>query len=226
MGKAKKGATGKGRKSKAKKDEAVGAATAPEPEDDDFEVKVDLAPKPARGRKRKSDETIDLAASIIEQQPPAKRRATRTRASTAVSENIITVDESSLSVAGEDATNPGRKKGRPFAARSTRKASAASVASLRAPIPNDDELDAALEADLERHLTEDEVPGPPPKDTRSSKVSRADHVMFGTSQIEIDEAAIESELQALEAESKPLPKAKGAKGKQPRKGLCEKASFC
>lgn len=219
MGKAKKVAAAKGRKTKAKKDEAVEVVHAPEPEDDDFEVKVDTAPKPTRGRKRKSDESVDLAASVVAVQPPAKRRATRTRASTATDENIIHPDETIQSIAAEGASKPvGRKKGRPSTARSTRKASVASVASLRGPVPNDDEIDAALKADLERPLTDDEAPAAPPKKrTRSSKVTKADHAMFGTDQMEIDETTIETELQAMEAESKPLPKAKGAKGKQPRK---------
>jgi hypothetical protein len=219
MGKAKKAAAAKGRKTKVKKDEAVEVVPGPEPEDNDFEVKVDNAPKPTRGRKRKSDESVDLAASVIATQPPAKRRATRTRASTAIDESTIHPDETIQSIAAEDEPKPvGRKKGRSSTARSMRKASAASVASLRAPVPNDDEIDAALKADLERPLTDDEAPATPPKKgTRSSKVTKADHAMFSTDQMEIDEAAIETELQAMEAESKPLPKARGAKGKQPRK---------
>ena len=219
MGKMKKGAAAKGRKTKFKKDEAVEVVAAPEPEDDDFDVKVDVAPKATRGKKRKSDESVDLAASVLETQPPPKRRTTRTRGSTAVDESTINPDDTIQSVAVEDASKPvGRKKGRASTTISTRKASAASIASLHAPILNDEEIDAALEADLERPLTDDEAPGLPPKNgTRSSKVMKADHAMFGTDQMEIDEAAIESELQAMEAEVKPLPKAKGAKGKQPRK---------
>ena len=220
MVKGKKATAGKGRKTKAKKDEAVEVVVAPEPEDDEFEVKIDIAPKPTRGRKRKTDETADLTASVIENQPPAKRRATRTRASTAIDEStIINPDETLQSVAVEVAPRPGgRKKGRSSVARSTRKASAASMASLRTPIPDDDEIDAALEADLERNLTDEEqLIAPAKKNTRSSKVTKADHAIFGIEPMDIDEVAIEAELQAMEAESKPLPKAKSTKGKQPRK---------
>jgi hypothetical protein len=220
MGKGKKPIFGKGRKTKAKKDEAIEVVAAPEPEDDDFEVKVDVVPKPTQGRKRKTDETVDLAASVIESQPPAKRRATRTRASTAMDEStIINPDESVQSVAfKEPPKTKGRKTGRSSIARSTRKASAASVATLEATIPNDEEIDAALEADLERPLSDDEQSVvPSTKGTRSSKITKADHSMFGIEHMEVEEAAIESELQTMEAESKPLPKAKGAKGKQPRK---------
>lgn len=214
MVKAKKVAAGKGRKTKAKMDEVIEIAPAVEPEDDDFEVKIEAPPKPTRGRKRKSEESIDLDVAVVEPQPPTKRRATRTRASTALNDHATPV-----SVAVEEASKPvGRKKGRASSARSTRKASAASVATFPALIPNDDEIDAALEADLERRITDDEAPLPPPnKRGRASKVIKTDHAMFGTSPMEIDEAVIESELQALEAESRPLPKAKGAKGKQVRK---------
>lgn len=221
MGKGRKPAAGKARKPRAKKDEAVEVVAALEPEDDDFEVKVDVVAKPTRGRKRKTDETVDPAASIIESQPPTKRRATRTRASTVVAENtIINPDETTRAAFAEDAPKiGGRRKGRSSVARSVRKASAASAASLREPILNDDEIDLALEADLERPLTDDEeeTVAPPKKATRSSKVTKADRAMFGTVPMDIDEAAIESELQVMEIESKPLPKTKGAKPKQPRK---------
>ena len=217
-GKVKKPAAAKGRKTKAKKDEAI-EVQAPEPEDADFEVKVQVAPKPTRGRKRKTDEAVDFDPSVIESQPPPKRRATRTRASTVVDgSTIINPDETVQSVAAEDAPKlKGRKNGRSSVARSTRKASAASFISAGVPIPNDDEIDAALEADLERRLTDDEVPTLPLKKTRADKVTKAEYNMFATEPMEIDDAAIESELQAMEAESKHLPKAKGAKGKQTRK---------
>ncbi|KAG0649145.1 Chromosome segregation cut17 [Hyphodiscus hymeniophilus] len=220
MTKGKKSGNSKAGKAKAKKNEAVEVKPAPEPEDDDFEVKVEVDVKPPQGRKRKTDDTVDLAASVIECHPPPKRRVTRTRASTVVDESItINADDTNQSIAVEDAPKPkGRKKGRSSVARSTRKDSAASVVSRDVSIPNDDEIDAALEADLERRLTDDEGPLlPPKKATRSSKIVKADQAMFGTEPMEVDEAAIELELQALEAESKTLPKARGAKGKQPRK---------
>lgn len=210
MVKGKKAVSSKGRKTKAKKDEAV-EVPAPEPEDDDFEVKIDLAPKPTRGKKRKSEDTIDSTEKVTEAEaPPPKRRATRTRASVASEGTILGPDESALIATA----SKGQKKGR----QSTRKTSAASVASLRAPVPNDDELDAALQADLDQRLTDDEgISSKPKRATRLSKIGKVDHAMFGAETLEIDEAAIEAELEAMETESKPLPKAKGAKGRQPRK---------
>jgi len=246
MGKAKKAPAAKGRKTRAKKaePEPVEVEAAPEPEDADFNVKVEVAPKPTRGRKRKSEEEPD--SSVMETAPPPpKRRATRTRGSMAVEDSVMhdvenvpqeqevaqkgrkgrntrtrgsmAMDDSVLSVAEnvsqEQDILPKTKRGRP-----SRKASTASVAASKAPIPNDDELDAALEADLERRMSDGETAmAPLPKPTRASKVSKTDHAMFDPEQMEIDEAVIEAELEAMEVDSRPLPKAKGAKAKQPRK---------
>ncbi|KAE9363597.1 BIR-domain-containing protein [Stipitochalara longipes BDJ] len=212
MGKAKKAPAGKGKKTKAKKGEPVEVA-APEPEDADFEVKVDPEPKATRGKKRKSDEYDSTVPAIEMGPPPPKRRATRTRGSTAVDESII---ESSDNLQPE-VSKPAGRKGR-ASMRSIRKAS---VASLRAPVIEDEEIDKALEADLERRLSDDEMEtttsATAKKSSRSSKVAKADHAMFGMNHVEVDDAAIEAELEAMDIEPKPLPKAKGAKGKQPRK---------
>ena len=211
MGKPKRAATGKGRKTKAKKSEVVEVIPAPEPEDDDFEVKVDLAPKPTQGKKRKTEDNVGPASTVVQViAPPPKRRATRARASVAVEDSILGSEESTLV--------PETSKTQKRARQSTRKASAASVASLRATIPDDDELDAALQADLDQRLTDDEaVPLKAKKSTRLSKIGKSDHPMFGTESFQIDEAAIQAELEAMEAEASHLPKAKGVKGKQPRK---------
>lgn len=214
MGKAKKAPATKGRKTRAKKGEPV--EVAPEPEDADFEVKVDPEPKSTRGRKRKSEDH-DITVPAIEMgPPPPKRRATRTRGSMAVDESINEpVDDIQPEV-----PKPAGRKGR-TSIRSTRKTSAASVASLRTPFIDDEEIDKALEADLERRLSDDEMEtatsGPAKNSSRSSKVAKADHTMFGMNSVEVDDAAIEAELEAMDVESKPLPKAKGAKGKQARK---------
>jgi hypothetical protein len=212
MGKPKKAASTKGRKTRAKKAEPI-EVPVPEPEDADFEVKVDQEPKPTRGRKRKSEqdhETTVPAMDIVA--PPPKRRATRNRGSMAVDESIIDSTDNT-------ASKPVGRKGR-ASAKSTRKASVASIASLRAPVMDDDEIDQALEADLERRLSDDEetpITAPAKKSSRSSKVAKADRAMFGMSVVEADDAVIEAELEAMDVDSKPLPKAKGAKGKQTRK---------
>ncbi|KAK0129182.1 hypothetical protein ONS95_001117 [Cadophora gregata] len=212
MGRAKKAPAAKGKKTRAKKGEPVEVVEAPEPEDDDFEVKVDVdsAPKPSRARKRKSEDEVEVAPTVDIAPPPAKRRATRTRGSTAIDDSILNYDDQP-----QEKPKPAVRKGRP-----SRKVSTASVAPTKAPFLDDDEIDKALEADLNRPLTEDEgepVAILPPKRGRASKIIKTDHHMFDASPIDIDEAAIDAELEAMEVETKPLPKAKGAKAKQPRK---------
>lgn len=202
MAKSKKAAPAK--KTRAKKGEPVEVEASPGPEDDNYEVKIEVAPKPTRGRKRKSDETIEPAAPAEEMAPPPKRRATRTRASTAMDDSIMS---------NAAPAKPAGRKGRV-----SRKASAASVASMRASIPDNDEIDRALEADLARSLTDNEEEITPPEQLKKGRGHNADHAMFDLEPMQIDEAVIDAELEAMEQESKPLPKAKGAaKGKQPRK---------
>ncbi|PMD47483.1 BIR-domain-containing protein [Hyaloscypha variabilis F] len=216
MGKVKKAPAGKGRKTRAKKGEPV-EVPAPEPEDADFEVKVDLEPQPTRGKKRKSEDDHESIVPTIEMTPPPpKRRATRTRGSMAVDESIVEHSD----IIQPEVSKPAGRKGR-TSRRSTRKASVASVASLRAPAIDDEEIDRALEADLERRLSDDEMEttasAVPKKSSRTTKAVKADHAMFGMNPVEGDDAAIEAELDAMDIEAKPLPKAKGAKVKQPRK---------
>ena len=87
------------------------------------------------------------------------------------------------------------------------------------PVPTDEEIDAALKADLDKPLSEDEevpVVVPAKKGRAASKNVKTDHAMFDPEPMDIDEAAIEAELEAIEAESKPPPKPKAPRGR-PRK---------
>jgi hypothetical protein len=248
MAKGKKPA--KGRKTKTKKDQSVEVSVDMEPEDADFEVKVEQL-KTTRGKKRTSDEIYETSTPIDVQPPPAKRRGTRnTRGS------VAAVNDSSapsytekdvdaiMTPADEIAPAPNRKKGRPSNARTQRNvssASTASKASLRMAVPADDEIDRALQADLERPLTDDEgqeFTGGVPKSRRESRLKKStvaasvapvrkttigskvhkDYEMFAAGEVSIDESVIDAELKAMEfEESMPLPKGKGTKGKQPRK---------
>jgi hypothetical protein len=216
MAKAKKAPAAKARKTRAKKGEPV-EVVAPEPEDADFEVKIDPEPKPTRGKKRKSEDyDSNVTAPAIEMGLPApKRRATRTRGSMAEDEPKL---ESTNSDQLEVSKIAGRK-GR-TSIRSTRKPSVASLA-LRAPVMDDEEIDKALEADLERRLTDDEAEitttAAVEKPSRVSRAMKADQAMFGMGGVEVDDAAIEAELEAMNVDSRPLPKAKASKGRQPRK---------
>ena len=173
-----------GKAAKAGGEESMQASSFVEPEDDDFEVKVAQEPtKPKRGTKRKSEDVQEdrettymggANASSIE--PPAKKRATRTRASSAQPEGKVATtsgdaDDNETHMA-DAATMPppppvskkAGKTGRKRASSNIRKASAtstASMASLRA-VPDDDDIDAALEVDLDRPLTDDEADIEPP----------------------------------------------------------------
>ncbi|KAL8999412.1 MAG: hypothetical protein Q9169_001726 [Polycauliona sp. 2 TL-2023] len=151
-----------------------------EPEDDDFAVKI--LPEPTsngRPKKRKSDEmsvdndsghpgeTLDHTRFPL---PPPKRRATRASASHGNKDPISTLefnidndthmeDAESVPQPSQPKTKKAAKGGRKRASSSTRKASTTSTAtkaSLRTAVPNDEEIDAALEADLDRPLTDDE----------------------------------------------------------------------
>jgi hypothetical protein len=238
---------GGGRKTKAKKDEPIEVSITADPElgDEHSEIKVEKT-KHTRGKKRTSDTIDESSSAITSQQQPAKRRATR-----ATRGSVITGDDSCVSPSIENDNDTdmtalesiipekktiNRKKGRGSTTKSKRNfssASAASKASLRMCIPDDDEIERALQADLERPLTDEEDNtsvsrpekpadaasiAPIRKTTRAGKAPNVDHVMFGVGETAMDEAAIEAELEAMEVEeSMPLPKAKGAKGKQGRK---------
>ncbi|KAK3938213.1 hypothetical protein QBC46DRAFT_460363 [Diplogelasinospora grovesii] len=223
--------TAKGRKAPATKARKTRAkqADAVEILEDEPEAPVP-PPKPARGRKRASDAMEDSAITNAEA-PAPKKRAARTRAS-----NTTTADTSIMTTATQETDMPdaapvkpaaGRKKA---AAKTTRKASQssslkpkASIASLRANLPEDEEIDRQLQADLERPLTDDEdlaadsesekKKGPAsakgrakkPTTTRKAsaqnkKVQNEDHAMFDPTLAEPDEAVIEAELKALELE--------------------------
>ncbi|KAI4132571.1 MAG: hypothetical protein LQ347_002532, partial [Umbilicaria vellea] len=155
-----------------------------EPEDDDFEVKVAPLPsKSTRGKKRTSAEMdvdtatqnqIAVSDTALTQPPPAKRRATRSRNTLsqahvtpvevrhATQDVVVTMtDVETMPPPQVTASKKGGKGGKKRASSSARvasTASTASMASLRAPIPADDEIDAVLEAELDRPLTDDEHP--------------------------------------------------------------------
>ena len=174
----------KGRVAKAKQEESQLASSFVEPEDDDFEVKVAQAPAPTlKTRKRKSEnisageeamaETGVNPQDVKSSSPPRKRRATRASSSVAaVQEGPISSFQAGLemdthmngveempppSVAAAKKPRKGSKKRASSTARRVSSASTASKASLRAAIPNDEEIDAALEAELDRPLTDEEA---------------------------------------------------------------------
>lgn len=163
-----------------------------EPEDDDFEVKIEKAPaKKENIYKRKSNEmeerdihgSIQTISDPDMNPPPAKRRTTR------ASSSIVAVGKTSnkpsnnahgydMEIDDTENTAPpciptikkgstkGVKKGRKGTSSAVRKASATSTAPMASPggiIPSDDALEAALEADLDRPLTDNEVEAEQPE---------------------------------------------------------------
>ena len=168
---------------RVKQPESQITASFAEPEDDDFEVKVDekLAPT-TRTKKRKSedmtgiDEDRGLIKANIEDPAtlkPAKRQR-RTRASSNVVQPQIAPSSVIDHEIGADAhmtdaeemppppapamkkKGKGGKKRATSSARKTSNASIASEAPLRADVPDDVDIDAALEAQLDRPLTDEE----------------------------------------------------------------------
>lgn len=184
----------KGKAIKAGVEESMQASSFIEPEDDDFQVKIATEPaKATRGKKRKSEDahehTEDTGSVIMEEslpKPPAKRRATRSRASTVEPESfrareqdsdLHMTDGESMLPPPAPAPRKGGKSGRTRGSSNVRKASAtstASMASLRAPIPNDAEIEAALEADLDRPLTDEESDSAPQQipSTKARRLTR------------------------------------------------------
>lgn len=153
-----------------------------EPEDEDFEVKIEKTP--ARNEntyKRKSDEMEDGGIYGSNQMdmnpPPPKRRATRVSNSIMATETTsskplttslghdMEIDHVQKTASAPISTikkglQRGAKKGRKGTSSAVREVSATSTAPRASPrdiIPSDDALEAALEADLDRPLTDDEV---------------------------------------------------------------------
>ncbi|ELR04157.1 hypothetical protein GMDG_01461 [Pseudogymnoascus destructans 20631-21] len=216
----------KGRK---KKEEPIEVSELPEPEDE-VDVLAVEQPKPKRGKKRASEAMEDTASVIEAEAPPPKRR---TRGSIAVQDSVmgdVSMEEATITELPAKKAAP-KRKGRQ--SKTSRQVSTASQASLRAHVPDDDEIDKMLQDDLKRPLSDEEDAvetkpvvheepkasvAPTRRATRTSKIAKTDHDIFSAADAEIDEAALEAELEAMEIEeSKPLPKARGAKANQPRK---------
>ncbi|POR38061.1 Protein bir1 [Tolypocladium paradoxum] len=206
--KGRKGAAAKGSRSKAKKDEPVETEVVDQPEE------VALEPQPAkasRGKKRGSA-AIDDSVVFISEAPASKKRATRNRSSTVTDASTVIPDDSDMADApGPARKNSARSKGRGSNAKSRAIStiSTASMASLRKPtsvFPDDEEIQRQLEADLERDWSEDDEIAHDSdceaNRTRGSAAaqSSAYYAMFDPTANEPDDADVEEELRALQAE--------------------------
>lgn len=225
--------TARGRKTRAKKDDAV------EIHEDEPEVDGETAPqehpKPARGRKRGSEEVEDSIATNSEA-PPHKKRTTKTRKRRGSDATEVSQPDADMLDGPEVAKKPAAKKGTRKAP-GTRKASgtrgrkgsvstttsaatAASTASPAPQIPDDEEIDRQLQADLDRPLSGDEEDTLDAVAARTSQeaekptveaedplshTAKTDFAMFDPSPVEPSDAQIEADLQSMEDEMKPEP---------------------
>jgi len=207
-GRTKKATAAKGRRTRAKKDEVV------ESIEQDEEVTMPPPPpqKNGRGRKRGSDAIEDSVLGSREA-PAPKKRATRK----AANEDASMMDASTDTVLAEEPPKKTKgRKGRGSQAK-TRKVSTASIASTASTaslrpgadqIPDDNEIDRQLAADLERPLTDDEdITADSRSERQTSKTKKAaqgsaqgDWAMFDPVPPVVDDADVEAELKALEAE--------------------------
>jgi hypothetical protein len=216
--KGRKATTGKGRKTKVKKDDAI------EILEDEPQTLEPPTQNPARGRKRASDAMEDSAVTNAEA-PAPKKRATRVRASSAVdvSNSAAPLPDTDMEDTVPAKQPAPKKRARASTTKKTRKVSQSSVrsqastASLRGDLPDDDEIDRQLEAELERyHSDADDLvieKAPVPAKGRPKKAAAArktstqgemgqseSYAMFDPTPIIPDEAEIEAEFKALRAE--------------------------
>jgi hypothetical protein len=229
----KKGGRGKGRSTRAKNAEPIEVVEA------NGEAVEDTAQEPSNvvrcGTKRKSEEISEDPRtgreSTVKPEPLPKRRATRNRNSEApqVDHPVLdTVDSAPLK---------GVRGGRKRASSRTRKISPA----LRAAIPDDMEIEAALEADLDKDIPEqphveseatEELPKPrtrgrAKKTTASTAPTR--NTRQATAESEASQTkAVESEellpVSKEEEEDKVAPKGKGRKTRVTKKAVGKKAA--
>lgn len=114
------------------------------------------------GRKRSSDlisaDDRGERESTVKPEPPTKRRNTRTRNSVIEQVDYPVLRAEPETMTTEPAPPKPAKGGKKRASSRTRKTSAASTASLRAAIPDNATIDAGLEADLDRPMSDEDQP--------------------------------------------------------------------
>ncbi|KAL1967484.1 hypothetical protein VTN77DRAFT_3269 [Rasamsonia byssochlamydoides] len=177
---------------KTKKDDAVEVSSQMDVDSTDEKALETLKPKRAtRGKKRTSDEISQDLQNEAETEnfhapePPVKRRATQVRNSVAQQSMDSSIEQNvSEQNASDEAISPvatkkarkGSKQSTSSKNRKTSAASSATKASLRSRIPEVSELEAAIEADLDRDVYDDEGGsvelGDGPADQHTSKPAR------------------------------------------------------
>ena len=228
----KKGAKGKGRSTRVKKAEPIEVVIVRKETNEDDVRNLDLA---SRGKKRKSEEIDEDhrsgRESTVKPEPLPKRRATRSRNSETQQIDYPILD--ALENVQQEPVRGGRKRAS-SRSRKVSTASAATTASLRAPIPDDAEIEAALEADLDKPMpdlpptsSEASVEGLKPKGKGRGKKTNASTALARSTR----QATAESEIlqgqtvkaeepvlvQEVDTESKADLKGKGGKPRVTKK---------
>ncbi|KAM0250354.1 hypothetical protein ACHAQJ_008661 [Trichoderma viride] len=212
---AKKGTVMKAGRKKAKKEESSELLDQSSQMEEESQP-----PKARRGKKRSSDAVEESTMSLMDG-PISKKRAAQGPGDDTIESVAVHEDDSEVT----DVSKVSYKKnGAPSKSKPGRKAapklnSHASMASLRAPgFPDDDEIERQLEADLERHFTDDEeiaydsdsrrnkaqakrvVTDSEDEATRIEKPRSPEYAMFDPVEPEPNETEIEDEFKALQAE--------------------------
>lgn len=207
-------ATAKGGKSISKKTQVVTMEEErgeKEPGSDHEESSTQTKATRSRAGKKRTSDNMDDSATILAEGPALKRKALTVPESSQVDVSTIASTEVvDLTDAPQPRGRTGDNSNRSHRAPST---SFASMASLRAPpmdFPDDDEIERQLEADLERLVTDDEITHDSDSErsmTRSRdgrlKVAAAqlrDYAMFDPVDPGVDDASVDEQLKALQAE--------------------------
>ncbi|KAI9677308.1 MAG: hypothetical protein M1829_002651 [Trizodia sp. TS-e1964] len=158
------------RQTRANREDTADLITAEEQNAESLSVELQPPTKPSKGRKRKSDDAeldtnniakaSDTANVSIEIHVPKKRLTRASFSQSAIMESQISTDNHDEDISMADLGTilmPKRATGRKRSASLKPKARKASKATVKQQIPDDDEIDRMLQADLDRPLTDDEA---------------------------------------------------------------------
>ncbi|PHH60002.1 hypothetical protein CDD81_2206 [Ophiocordyceps australis] len=193
-----KATAAKGSRSKAKKTEV----------DEQQQEKTSQPPARAtRGKKRGNDDS-----TMLSEKPAPKKRAVPTRTSTATDTSTVIADDSDMADAYLQSRRMSTRRLNGLADRqpsAVSTISTASVASLRGPpdsFPDDEEIERQLEQDLAKEWTQDEEAMSQDHghvqelDMDDQAEKWAYHDMLDPEAIQVDDAAVNEELEALQKE--------------------------
>jgi hypothetical protein len=227
-------------KAKASRHNKAEEAWGLQPEHSVIAIEDEAEPiKPTKGKKRGSEQISqdrDEREGTAKPEPPAKRRNTSTRDSVVQQVSYPTLENENEVLEVETAPAKPAKGGRKRASTTTRsrRNSGASVASLRTAIPDDAAIEAALEAELDKPLSDEEMelePEEKPKRGRSKKATASKAPTRGKKAISQDSELMEEEVlevidvPAAESEAAPEPPAKkGRKAKATKKTTQKRSS--